>query len=243
MVGYVDSNPEATKRVQTELGIEDKLLLHQPRRGCAGRASADLAICTLRTEAHYPVVKRCLELGFNVHRRKALCLDHRAGQGAGGARQGQWPGADGQPELSLPAGADRGGRTDRRAEVRAGEPGVDRLPPACAEPGLPLLGHARSAAGRHVDPPFRPDAHGAGRRAQARFVPHLEPGSPARSATIRSAWRRWNSRRARSSPIAAVDEQRSGDAVGGRVDDGLLGRARSSGARATTSWARRVRTS
>lgn len=65
MVGYVDSNPEAIKRVQTELGIEEKrcfLSLDDAAQGL----EADLAICTLRTEAHYPVVKRCLELGLNV---------------------------------------------------------------------------------------------------------------------------------------------------------------------------------
>lgn len=65
MVGYVDSNPEAIKRVQSELGIDEKrgfLSLEE----AAGGVEADLAICTLRTEAHYPVVKRCLELGYNV---------------------------------------------------------------------------------------------------------------------------------------------------------------------------------
>lgn len=65
MVGYVDSNPEATKRVQSELGIEEKRLFNGLDEA-AQAIEADLAICTLRTEAHYPVVKRCLELGFNV---------------------------------------------------------------------------------------------------------------------------------------------------------------------------------
>ncbi|MEO8686276.1 MAG: Gfo/Idh/MocA family oxidoreductase [Devosia sp.] len=65
MVGYVDANPEAVKRVQTELGIDEKrcfLSLEEAAKG----VEADLVIATLRTEAHYPVVKQALELGFNV---------------------------------------------------------------------------------------------------------------------------------------------------------------------------------
>lgn len=65
MVGYVDSNPEAISRVQTELGIDDKLCFADLEAAAQG-VEAELAICTLRTEAHYPVVKRCLELGYNV---------------------------------------------------------------------------------------------------------------------------------------------------------------------------------
>ncbi|MDB5588483.1 MAG: Gfo/Idh/MocA family oxidoreductase [Devosia sp.] len=65
MVGYVDANPDAVKRVQTELGIDEKrcfLSLEEAAKG----TEADLVIATLRTEAHYPVVKQALELGFNV---------------------------------------------------------------------------------------------------------------------------------------------------------------------------------
>ena len=65
MVGYVDANPDAVKRVQTELGIDEKrcfLSLEEAAKG----VEADLVIATLRTEAHYPVVKQALELGFNV---------------------------------------------------------------------------------------------------------------------------------------------------------------------------------
>ncbi|HEV7345244.1 MAG TPA: Gfo/Idh/MocA family oxidoreductase [Devosia sp.] len=65
MVGYVDSNPQAIERVQTELGI-DKGQCFSSIEEAANAVEADLAICTLRTEAHYPVVKRCLELGYNV---------------------------------------------------------------------------------------------------------------------------------------------------------------------------------
>src|ERR1044071_7825057 len=65
MVGYVDTNPEAQQRVQTELGIDPKLCFSS-LDDAAKRAGAVLAICTLRTEAHYPVVKRCLELGLHV---------------------------------------------------------------------------------------------------------------------------------------------------------------------------------
>lgn len=65
MVGYVDTNPDATSRVQSELGIDPKLCFTS-LEDAAKHTDATLALCTLRTEAHYPVVKRCLELGFNV---------------------------------------------------------------------------------------------------------------------------------------------------------------------------------
>ena len=65
MVGYVDSNPDAVKRVQTELGIAESLCFTS-LADAAAAVDAQLAICTLRTEAHYPVVKQCLELGLNV---------------------------------------------------------------------------------------------------------------------------------------------------------------------------------
>ncbi|NMA98373.1 MAG: Gfo/Idh/MocA family oxidoreductase [Phyllobacteriaceae bacterium] len=65
MVGFVDTNPDAAARVQTELGIDPKLCFTS-LDDAASRAGASLALCTLRTEAHYPVVKRCLELGYHV---------------------------------------------------------------------------------------------------------------------------------------------------------------------------------
>jgi predicted dehydrogenase len=65
MVGYVDTSPDATARVQNELGIDPKLCFASLDEA-AKRTDAVLAICTLRTEAHYPVVKRCLELGYHV---------------------------------------------------------------------------------------------------------------------------------------------------------------------------------
>ncbi|MDB5614817.1 MAG: Gfo/Idh/MocA family oxidoreductase [Devosia sp.] len=65
MVGYVDSNPDAIKRVQDELGIAQNLCFTSLEEAVAA-VQVDLAICTLRTEAHYPVAKRCLELGLNV---------------------------------------------------------------------------------------------------------------------------------------------------------------------------------
>ena len=65
MVGYVDSNPDATNRVQDELGIDAKSCFLSLDDAVAA-VDADLAICTLRTEAHYPVVKQALELGLNV---------------------------------------------------------------------------------------------------------------------------------------------------------------------------------
>ncbi|MBU1335193.1 MAG: Gfo/Idh/MocA family oxidoreductase [Alphaproteobacteria bacterium] len=65
MVGYVDSNPEAIQRVQTELRIAESLCFLSLEEAMKA-SEAELAICTLRTEAHYPVVKRCLELGLSV---------------------------------------------------------------------------------------------------------------------------------------------------------------------------------
>lgn len=65
MLGYVDANPAALKRAQDELGIAEELCFTDLERA-AKAVDADLAICTLRTEAHYPVVKRCLQLGLNV---------------------------------------------------------------------------------------------------------------------------------------------------------------------------------
>jgi predicted dehydrogenase len=65
MVGYVDTNPDATGRLQQELGV-DPALCFGSLEEAAQRTDASLAICTLRTEAHYPVVKRCLELGYHV---------------------------------------------------------------------------------------------------------------------------------------------------------------------------------
>lgn len=65
MVGYVDTSPEATARVQAELGIAPELCFSSLEEA-AQRTDAVLALCTLRTEAHYPVVKRCLELGYHV---------------------------------------------------------------------------------------------------------------------------------------------------------------------------------
>lgn len=65
MVGYVDTSLDATARIQTELGIDPKLCFTS-LEDAAHHTDAVLAICTLRTEAHYPVVKRCLELGYHV---------------------------------------------------------------------------------------------------------------------------------------------------------------------------------
>jgi len=65
MVAYVDTSPEATARVQTELGVDPKLCFSSLAEA-AKAVKADLVIGTLRTEAHYPVVKEALELGFHV---------------------------------------------------------------------------------------------------------------------------------------------------------------------------------
>ncbi|MCW5723186.1 MAG: Gfo/Idh/MocA family oxidoreductase [Devosia sp.] len=65
MVGYVDSNPDALKNAQSQLGVEEALCFTSLEEAVKGR-EAQLAICTLRTEAHYPVVKSCLELGLSV---------------------------------------------------------------------------------------------------------------------------------------------------------------------------------
>jgi predicted dehydrogenase len=65
MVGYVDSSLEATQRVQDEMGVPKNLLFNNLEQAVKD-TDPDLAICTLRTEAHYPVAKRCLELGLSV---------------------------------------------------------------------------------------------------------------------------------------------------------------------------------
>lgn len=65
MVAYVDANPEALARVQNELRIDPKLCFSSLAEA-AEAVEADLVIATLRTEAHYPVVKQALELGLNV---------------------------------------------------------------------------------------------------------------------------------------------------------------------------------
>ncbi|HEY4200256.1 MAG TPA: Gfo/Idh/MocA family oxidoreductase [Devosiaceae bacterium] len=65
MVAYVDSAPAALEREQAELGIDPKLCFATLAEAAAA-VEADLVIATLRTEAHYPVVKQALELGFNV---------------------------------------------------------------------------------------------------------------------------------------------------------------------------------
>lgn len=65
MVGYVDSNPDALQRAQTELGIAESLCFLSLEEAVKA-SEPQLAICTLRTEAHHPVVKRCLELGLSV---------------------------------------------------------------------------------------------------------------------------------------------------------------------------------
>lgn len=65
IVAYADASPAATERVQTELKIDPQKCFAS--LGEAAKAvEADLVIATLRTEAHYPVVKEALQLGFNV---------------------------------------------------------------------------------------------------------------------------------------------------------------------------------
>lgn len=65
MVGYADANPAAVERVQKELKVNPKLCFPSLKEA-AKSTEADLVIATLRTEAHYPVVKEALELGLNV---------------------------------------------------------------------------------------------------------------------------------------------------------------------------------
>ncbi|WP_417308779.1 Gfo/Idh/MocA family protein [Devosia sp.] len=65
MVGYVDTNPDAIKRVTETLGVAPELCFAS-LADAAAATKADLVIATLRTDAHYPVVKQALELGMNV---------------------------------------------------------------------------------------------------------------------------------------------------------------------------------
>lgn len=65
MVGYVDLAPAAVENLQTQLKVAPGLCF--PTLGEAAKAAeADLVIATLRTDAHYPVVREALELGLNV---------------------------------------------------------------------------------------------------------------------------------------------------------------------------------
>ncbi|GHA11752.1 oxidoreductase [Devosia pacifica] len=65
IVAYVDANPEATERVQTKLGASAGMCF-QSLEDADKAVDADLVIATLRTDAHYPVVKQALQLGYNV---------------------------------------------------------------------------------------------------------------------------------------------------------------------------------
>lgn len=65
MVGYVDLSPEAIQRLQTELKIPAEKCFTSLAEA-QNAVGADLVIATLRTDAHYPVVKEALELGLNV---------------------------------------------------------------------------------------------------------------------------------------------------------------------------------
>jgi predicted dehydrogenase len=64
-VAYVDANPEALERVQSELGIPaDRCFTSL--EAAAKAVKAELVIATLRTEAHFPVVAQALDMGFHV---------------------------------------------------------------------------------------------------------------------------------------------------------------------------------
>ncbi len=65
MVGYVDTASAAVENLQKQCRVAPELCF--PGLADAVRATeADLVIATLRTDAHYPVVKQALELGLNV---------------------------------------------------------------------------------------------------------------------------------------------------------------------------------
>ena len=65
MVGYVDLAAAAVERLQKELKVPPEKCFTSLAE--AHKATgADLVIATLRTDAHYPVVKEALELGLNV---------------------------------------------------------------------------------------------------------------------------------------------------------------------------------
>lgn len=65
MVAYVDPAPESAARLQKELGVAAAKCFTSLAEA-AKAVEADLVIATLRTDAHFPVVKEALELGFNV---------------------------------------------------------------------------------------------------------------------------------------------------------------------------------
>ncbi|WP_181708017.1 Gfo/Idh/MocA family protein [Chthonobacter rhizosphaerae] len=65
MVGYVDGVAEARDRIETMLGVERSRLFASLDQALAA-TDADLVLATLRTEAHYPVVKQALLAGKHV---------------------------------------------------------------------------------------------------------------------------------------------------------------------------------
>lgn len=65
VVAYVDTAPAAVENQQKQLKVPASLCF--PSLAAAAKAvEADLVIATLRTDAHFPVVKQALELGLNV---------------------------------------------------------------------------------------------------------------------------------------------------------------------------------
>lgn len=65
MVAYVDGAAEARDRVATMLGVEEGRL-HASLDDALKATDADLVLATLRTEAHYPVVRQALLAGKHV---------------------------------------------------------------------------------------------------------------------------------------------------------------------------------
>ena len=65
VVGYVDSAPAAVANLQQKLAVPDDRCFAS-LADAAEACEADLVIATLRTDAHYPVVRQALELGLNV---------------------------------------------------------------------------------------------------------------------------------------------------------------------------------
>ncbi len=167
-------NPEATGRVQDELGIDPKLCFSS-LEDAAHHTEATLAICTLRTEAHYPVVKRCLELGYNVLVEKPFTTTIAQGKElvALAAAQGRVlmvsQNYRHQPAPIAAADLIAAGRFGALNMVSLD---FRRHGPARAT----ATGTCPTRSWRHVHPPLRPHALRPRRRAGAPLLSHLEYG-------------------------------------------------------------------
>ena len=135
----------------------------------------DLVLATLRTEAHFPVVREALNAGHHVVVEKPFASTiAQAKELVALAAEKERVLMVSQNYRYYPAPILA---TELLAKQALGAAQHDRhrLPLSRADHRPRLSRDARSSACRHVDPPFRPDAAGARRRAEAGECGNLEP--------------------------------------------------------------------